>query len=154
MTSKALAFVFIAILASCGHAEAAKRAVLSGSDGGALFKQCSRDVPSPGEGQWKPTDLELDSLEATLPAALSKRPEAKSVDFTKLLSDWGRQYVGFVRDGKRYIYGNFFAKGTFDSLENELKHPMIVCDGGPYFFGVEYDVSAQKVTRLDFNGSI
>ena len=28
---------------------------------------------------------------------------------------------------------------------------MVICDGGPDFFGTEYDVASQKFTRIDFN---
>jgi hypothetical protein len=34
------------------------------------------------------------------------------------------------------------------------EQPMIVCDGGPQFFGAEFDISAKRITRIDFNGSI
>jgi hypothetical protein len=31
---------------------------------------------------------------------------------------------------------------------------MIVCDGGPQFFGAEYDVEAGRISHLAFNGSL
>jgi len=30
----------------------------------------------------------------------------------------------------------------------------MVCDGGPAFFGVEYDVAARRFTHFGFNGSL
>ena len=59
-----------------------------------------------------------------------------------------------IRDGRRFIYGNFFpieeGIGQFDWRTK----PTRICDGGPVFFGVEFDVAAQRFTRIDFNGSI
>jgi hypothetical protein len=30
--------------------------------------------------------------------------------------------------------------------------PMVVCDGGPNFWGVEYDVAAKRFQNVGFNG--
>lgn len=38
-----------------------------------------------------------------------------------------------------------------DWLQWETK-PTMICDGGPEFFGVEFDVMAHSFTRIDFNG--
>jgi hypothetical protein len=68
---------------------------------------------------------------------------------------WRRQYGGFLRDGRRFIYGNFYPRGVGDDrpAANDWRHgPMTVCDGGHAFFGVEYDVDGHRFTHLDFNG--
>ena len=93
-------------------------------------------------------------MEANLPEVLAARPQAREVNFSNLLSNWKRQYVGIVRGGRRYIYGNYFpADGPnhFNAMWRE--EPMVVCDGGPRFFGAEFDVAAKRITHLDFNGS-
>jgi hypothetical protein len=155
--AKAVSLVFAAMLASCGGTGTATATqsnwvILSGASGRALFNQCSRGVPPPGQAEWTPSEADIDAFEAALPMALLERPEAKEVNFTKLLSGWRRQYVGIMRGGQRFIYGNFFPAGMAHDFEKWGSEPAMVCDGGPSFFGAEFDVAAHRVTQLDFNG--
>ena len=55
--------------------------------------------------------------------------------------EWGRRYIGTIRDGRRHIYGDFGPGGHGP-----------VCDGGAAFFGVEFDVQAKRFTHIAFNG--
>lgn len=103
----------------------------------AMLDQCSRSVPQAGEDSWQPAPADIERLEALLPSALASSPAlaARSTDFSQLLTRWGRQYVGIVRDGRRFVYGNFFpVRG--DRPPQVDAQPLIVCDGGPAFFGV------------------
>lgn len=145
-----------AMLTGCHGAETATatqgdRVIFSDAKGRALFNQCSRGVPPPGQAQWTPTRADIDAFEAALPEALSKQPEAKEVNFANLLIGWRRQYVGTVRGGRRFIYGNFFP-ADIESVEKWQSAPTLVCDGGPSFFGAEFDVASRQVSHLDFNG--
>ena len=36
--------------------------------------------------------------------------------------------------------------------ERWRREPVIVCDGGPSFFGVEYDVERGQFTHIAYNG--
>ena len=45
------------------------------------------------------------------------------------------------------IYGNFAPL----EYRND-QGAVIVCDGGPAFFGVEYDVERRQITGMAFNG--
>lgn len=119
-----------------------------------ILRQCSRSVPEPGEAGWQPNGADIAALEAELPAALNGRPEARDRDMTGAPSGWRRQYVGLIRGGRRLVYGNFFPRGP---AENSSRFdwramPVVVCDGGPVFFGVEYDVAGGRITHLAFNG--
>jgi hypothetical protein len=143
------------LLCSCGsfHREQTNRVILPPSDAPELLKQCSRDTPAMG-GTWEPAEADVDQLEAVLPGRVAALPQAHDVDFSHLLQKWHRQYAGIERGGRRYIYGNFFPVDQMNELANWRKGPLDVCDGGPWFFGVEYDVAAKRVTRIDFNGSV
>ncbi len=55
----------------------------------------------------------------------------------------------YLSDGRRKIYGNFAPLGI--GIGNR-RGPVMVCDGGPAFFGVEYDVERREITGLAFNG--
>ena len=120
-----------------------------------MLSQCSRGVPEAGEEGWLPAPQDIRRLEAALPDALAEqRPLARRADLTSLFQDWMRQYVGIVRDGRRYIYGNYWrGRGILHGLNvNWRTVPLVVCDGGPTYFGVEYDVEAGRFTHFGFNG--
>lgn len=130
-------------------------AILLPDKAAGLLHQCSRSVPKPGESGWTPGKDDIAHLEARIPGILTLETEVTSagVALKDAPKGWLRQYVGIVRGGKRFIYGNFLPKGSrnWGAWRTE---PMIVCDGGPVFFGVEYDVEKDRITDLAFNGSI
>lgn len=115
-----------------------------------LLAQCSRDAPAAGQGTWSPSWGDVATLEAALPAALAASPSGRGLQNPTPPEGWRRQYVGYVRDGRRLVYGNFYP--STDHLAGWRTEPVIACDGGPAFFGVEYDVRARRIARVDFNG--
>ena len=129
-------------------------AILPDSAREALMTQCSRPVPEPGEAGWAATEADVAAVEAALPAALAAHRMRDPPDWSRLETGWRRQYIGFVRGGRRLLYGNFFPREVGDegAVGQWRVEPVIVCDGGPAFFGVEYDVEAAGITALDFNG--
>lgn len=72
-----------------------------------------------------------------------------NLKFSDIPVGYHRQYVGVVRDGRRFIYGNFAPR---DLEPGVLNRPIIVCDGGPQFFGVEYEPATERFTLVSFNG--
>ena len=144
------------LLASCSAAQIAMPAsatVLPESEIGAMLRQCSRATPPAGQGGWRPAAKDIVALETALPAALADAPQARRMSNGAPPTGWLRQYVGIVRDGRRYVYGNY-APGRDASNGDWRRRPMIVCDGGPDFFGVEYDVEGRRFTHLAFNGML
>lgn len=118
-----------------------------------LLRQCSRLTPKPGEGGWTPAAADVVRLEARLRGAF--QVAALDAYAQKALEGapkgWIRQYVGIVRGGKRFIYGNFLPAGDgFAARWRE--QPIDVCDGGPALFGAEYDVEMDAISHLAFNG--
>jgi hypothetical protein len=150
-----LGTAFLLALAACANASGNglpdDAVVLPESSIDTLLRQCSRGAPAAGEAGWQPGADQIAALEAALPAALTARDDQ---DWSRFPGDWRRQYVGLVRGGRRYVYGNFFPRRTGDDIGpgRWRTEPVLVCDGGPAFFGVEYDVEAGRITRLDFNG--
>ena len=92
-------------------------------------------------------------LEKALPAALARAPQARELNIPRVLQGWRRQYVGIVRGGKRFLYGNFFPVHDASEQPTWRSRPVIVCDGGPVFFGVEMEMATGRITHLAFNGS-
>jgi hypothetical protein len=154
-------FGLVLLLAACGAAPAgpalpADATIMPAGAVAGLFRQCSRGTPSPGEGTWQPTGADIAALEAALPAALRAQREAAGQDWGNLPAGWRRQYGGIVRGGRRFVYGNFYPRHVDDYTRDpdQWRHePVMVCDGGAAFFGVEYDVAAHRFTHFGFNGS-
>ncbi len=136
--------------------------LIAPSQGDQMIRTCSREGPSKADSYFTPTPREITAIEnGTMDALRKSRP-----DFAKYFVETGnaerpflwaedpslyrRQYVGYVIDGQRMIYGNYLpATGSSYGDDNE---PTTVCDGGPAFFGVEYSLDRGKVIRIAFNG--
>lgn len=128
-------------------------AILDGTHAPRLLRQCSRRAPAPGEAVWQPGASDVITFEASLPAELANRSDTE-VDWSAWPQGWRRQYVGIVRGGRRFIYGSFIPRQDGSGNAPPAAGPEIVCDGGPAFFGAEYDVEARRVTHLAFNGAL
>ncbi|WP_114953163.1 hypothetical protein [Sphingosinicella terrae] len=156
MTFRSILIAFA--LAACSGAAAATlppdAVILPGRQGAVLLDQCSRSTPDAGEGSWTPAPADIAALESALPGALQTQEAGRGLG--RAPDGWRRQYVGLVRGGRRYVYGSFFPA---DMARHEQdpdrwrREPVIVCDGGPDFFGVEYEVEAGRFTHFGFNGS-
>jgi len=116
-----------------------------------LLSQCSRPTPLPGERGWTPSPGDIARFEAALPKALAPAT-AKHPFLEPVPKGWLRQYVGMIRKGHRVIYGNFIPTraGDFNYWRSAA---VAVCDGGPAFFGAEFDADRNAITDIEFNGS-
>ncbi|MGH6616803.1 hypothetical protein [Sphingomonas sp.] len=126
--------------------------ILPGSAVSGMLQQCSRDVPKAGQGSWQPRPADILALEAALPEMLRRQSPRDPLFWKNVPHDWRRQYVGIVRGGHRYIYGNFAKDNSDSNGVNWRREPMQVCDGGRNYFGVEYDVAGRRFTHVAFNG--
>jgi hypothetical protein len=125
--------------------------IISQDETAALLRQCSREAPSATGATWTPSVMDIRRLEALLPVELAKK-RPNSVDWSKAPVGWLRQYGGITRNGRRIVYGNYL-RPFGDEDGRWRKQVEIVCDGGPNFFGVEYDADLHRIVNLSFNGS-
>lgn len=124
-----------------------KGVILSGPEGRMLLQQCSRMSPEEVTGFWTPSGEEIEQLEAAFFEFIKdKRPPNR--DF--LLNDYYRQYTGFMRGGKKFIYVNGFSHTRKGHDWRRIAY--VVCDGGGSFFGVEYDMETKRFSHLEYNG--
>ena len=124
--------------------------VLTPTKGAQLLDQCSRRTPQGVEGFWTPAPRDVTELEALLDKFLRTDSAGRSV---LPLDQYHRQYIGFTKSGKRFIYGNFYrAPSAISSTYDEGTQPVIVCDGGPRFWGIVYSAEARSFMDLAFNG--
>jgi hypothetical protein len=153
--TRAIARLASAALLSCSSASLPEGvSILPGSAVGAMLNQCSRQAPAAGEGGWQPVASDILQLESRLQAALREQKTWEPVDWSNAPQAWNRQYVGLVREGRRYIYGNFLPRDQQALILDSAADPIIVCDGGAANFGVEYDVEARRFTHFGLNRSI
>lgn len=138
--------------AACAGTLPPDAVVLPGRMVSTMLHQCSRQSPAIGESNWRPGADDILALEHLLPKALMAQAAKSDPDWSSAPSGWRRQYVGIVLNGRRLIYGNFVPKDV--EAGPWRTYPEIVCDGGPRFFGVVYDVAAHRITNVAFNGAI
>jgi hypothetical protein len=117
-----------------------------------MLGQCSRGTPTPGTGAFRPLPADIARLEAAVPAAVRAARPAQLGSHDAFPTGWVRQYVGIERGNQRSVYGNF-VPGHAARYGGALdRQPMVVCDGGAAFFGVEFDLGNGTVTHIAFNG--
>ena len=120
--------------------------IFSGSVASKFAKQCSRaDVV----GNWvsAPSQAEIKALEAALP--LWMETDAL-LEWEKSFDAYHYQYGALKRDGQRLIYVNAAPVSYYSDWERE---PVMVCDGGPSFWSVEWNPETGKFQNDSFNGS-
>lgn len=112
-------------------------------------KQCSRaDVV--GNWTYAPSRSEVKALETALPKWMETVP---LVAWDKSFDAYHYQYGAIERGDQRLIYINAVPASEAEHWDWERK-PESVCDGGPNFWGVEWDVKTGKFQNESFNGSV
>ena len=122
--------------------------ILSGSDCQKVFDQMSRRAPKVQEGVRTPTAEQVKALWKALPAFVAGPPKL----LRNPLDGFYRQYVGFVRGGRRFIYLNAFFRRSLPLDRYWREHPVVFGDGGSRYFGVEYDVEKGQLLNFESNG--
>ena len=138
-----------------------KTTVLAGPAAGFQLPACSRATAGPVDGGWEVEDSHVTAMEAALAQVLPALAERDGYDIgtenpdplTYRMNDprWQREIFGITRGGRRILYANFVPA---DILPDQRHLPTNVCDGGPAFFGVEYDVAAGRISHVAFNGAL
>jgi hypothetical protein len=109
-----------------------------------MLRQCSRRTPQKVSSFFTPDASHVTELEARLADYLSRVKPALR------FQEYSRQYVGFTKDGRQYLYGNFFRSTS--SVARASSEPIIVCDGGESFWGVVYSLDSKTFEDIRFNG--
>lgn len=125
---------------------AGEAVVLVGAEARAVFEQCSRAAPVPSAILAGPSSAEIEQLEQVVERHISAEYEANRPSPPNIT--YARQYVAYQVGHQRMIYGNYYP----------FSHPptkgraVVICDGGPQFWGVEFNPKTGKVQTLAFNG--
>jgi hypothetical protein len=126
--------------------------ILPPSLGLTLLNQCSRKAPEGANEFWRPSPREIAELEGLLVSYLEARRQAGE-RVPPLAPVYHRQYVGYIQNGIRYIYGNYYPTGPGLSGRQEQR-PVVICDGGASFWGIVYKVQAKQFEAPQFNGKV
>ena len=125
--------------------------------------QCSRSSPT---GWWTsvaPSKNEIVRVEKALPRFMASQKKRR---WNGRFGSYHYQYGALVRGKKRLIYLNALADQTvlYPSLDEKgqrynpdpkqtwRRGALVVCDGGPNYWGAEFDVRSGRFQNLDFNG--
>ena len=104
------------------------------------FRNCSRPTPQGMTSFWQVSQPDLDTVDAALLLHLEKSGAAKKLRGSP--SSYGRQYLGFNRGERRFIYINAFLRSSGDARSRYQRW----CDGGNQFWGIEYNVNDKTFT--------
>lgn len=132
----------------------------------AVLHQCSRDAPENVSGSWMPEKSQIDQLEANMLSALTKADLKRITDH---FAEYRFQYLGLLLGSRRIIYVNAilslqskgdsissYSIGAPSSLCTEPHDwrncPVVGCDGGRAFWGIEYDPDSQWFDYFSSNG--
>jgi hypothetical protein len=124
------------------------RHLLPVSQASRMLHPCSREAPQ-ATTFWEPSEAEIDILERQLVIFMRAREQAQST--VPPPGQYGRQYVGFFRNGKPYIYGNYYPD-TADKYQS--LGPLDVCDGGRAHWSLVFNPKASSFSELNFSGAI
>lgn len=122
-----------------------------------INKQCSRSIPKKIKKFWVVEETQINLLHKNFNKI--KEVRAKLCCWTngiiENIEEYGYQYVGITIKKKKYIYINAFHTSMFDfdNIGNKWKtKPIIVCDGGDYFWGILFNLETQEFEQLAING--
>jgi hypothetical protein len=59
--------------------------------------------------------------------------------------------IGFTRGRERLIYGSFFPPHVA-AAPRPSSAPVVICDGGPLFWGIVYNLTSRRFEEPEFNG--
>jgi hypothetical protein len=141
-----------AVIASVSTFAADSAVVFAGDKALELAEPCSRPAPGPIDSAWTPSEADIAAMEPALSAYLAEQLSAAQE--TAGADAYLRQYGGLVIDGRRVIVVNGFRRDAAGDLGTWRDFPMIICDGGPIMFGVEYDPAAGAFANFAFNGAV
>lgn len=128
------------------------------SKGERLLRQCSRWTPKNISEYWIPTENDIARLEKQFMNVKEIKATACCLinGTIQTLDNFAFQYIGVTIKKKKYIYLNAFHLDEEDDLNTFYKSwktdPIVMCDGGNYYWGVLFDLDRLKFSDLAING--
>ncbi|HMR01172.1 MAG TPA: hypothetical protein PKA32_02165 [Candidatus Gracilibacteria bacterium] len=107
------------------------------------------------EELFTPTIQDVQKAEGIFSQCLadSSLKDENLADIQKKIGSYKRQYVGFVQDGHKMVWMNFFIDNEPLTFKDWKKRIIAVDDGGNSFFNVKVDIDAGECSDFMVNGS-
>lgn len=146
----AIAIVIVLTASSCAEKISVESTSLPPSEGPKTVELCSRMGVGGVDGYFLPHASDIRRLEDKLPGMFRWSSSARP---PKGLSDYGRQYIGYVREGRKVIYVQFLPIGVLKEPEfSEWRNRFIdVCDGGANFWSAHFDLESEVFFGIGSN---
>jgi hypothetical protein len=109
------------------------------------FRNCSRPTPSGMTSFWQVNEGDVKTIDQALMQYLDLTAITKRL--SKPPSAYGRQYLGFNRGTRRFIYINAYVKAPKSAKSTFVR----ACDGGNKFWGIEYDLQQKLFRDFELN---
>ena len=117
---------------------------------GAILHVSKDDIPYSLDGKpqktWTPTEELIQQIEPDI----LKYIQISNKEIFENINKYRCQYFGIIVKGKKRIYCNFFYL-TKDEQDWKI-NPVIVYDGGNWYFQLEYDVESKRCLNFEVNG--
>ena len=97
-------------------------------------------------GGWRPSRATIEKAE---PVILEYIKDSDQEIFEHL-DQYRCQYFGIIVDGRKRIYCNFF--WYTENKKDWRTRPIVVMDGGNWYFQLEYDVETDRCLNFAVNG--
>lgn len=155
MTAGPLALALAATGLAAAPVDPRTVAVLPVGQVPAMLGQCSRAAPIPGTGYRRPDQATIAAMEGRVRVALPAARLAQSPALGAFPHGFVRQYVGYRRGGRRFLYGKYVPIAVVGSAADIAwkRQAIRIYDGGAAIFGAEYDVVGGTVSHLASNGN-
>jgi hypothetical protein len=142
--------VVLAIFVSSGAAAAAGRSTSAFALKLGAFKEgfrnCSRPTPQGMTSFWQVNPSDIEKIDEALMHHLEGTGLAKKLRAPP--SGYGRQYLGYNRGQRRFVYVNAFLRSSGDTKSTYVRW----CDGGNQFWGIEYEMQQKIFTGFEIDG--
>jgi hypothetical protein len=112
------------------------------------FRNCSRPTPQGMTSFWQVNQTDVERIDAELILHLEKTGLAKKLRASP--STYGRQYLGYNRGARRFVYVNAFPRSSGDARSAYQRW----CDGRNLFWGIEYDMKQKVFTDFQTDGVV
>jgi hypothetical protein len=95
---------------------------------------------------WQVNQSDVERIDEALMQYLERQGLVKML--RSPLSAYGRQYLGYNRSERRFVYVNAFMRSSSDTKSMYVRW----CDGGNLFWGIEYDMQEKIFTGFEIDG--
>jgi hypothetical protein len=123
-----------------------KGVILTGQAARTLSRLCYRGELKVS-AQWTPSSEQITQLETKL---LTEFLTSKNLPKKRPLEHLHRQYAGFVSMGRKIIFVNLFPDDITGI--DWRSGAVLMCDGGPSFWSMEYEVNTKKFVNAVASG--